>query len=82
MGRDIDFNKHCKSQLGSYIEANEDRVVTNTHNPRKFTCIFLVPPEYIQGTLKLFDRNTGVVKSPQTMTEFPMPDRVITLLDK
>ena len=32
----IDFNKHCKAQLGSYVEAHEDIVVTNTHHHRNF----------------------------------------------
>ena len=28
-----DFNKHCKVHIGSYVDAHEDRVVTNTYHP-------------------------------------------------
>ena len=61
----IDFNKHCKAQLGSHTEAHEDRVVTNTHNPRTFHGIYLGPTGNIQGTLKVFGLKTGVVKKPR-----------------
>ena len=33
VGRALDYNKHCKAQLSSYVDAHEDRVVTNTHKP-------------------------------------------------
>ena len=61
-GRSIDFNKHYKAQLGSYVEANEDRAFTNNQNPRTFTGIYLGPTGNIQGTLKVFDPTTSVVK--------------------
>ena len=67
MGRWIDFNKHCKAQLGSHTEAHEDRVVTNTHNPRTFHGIYLGPTGNIQGTLNVFGLKNGVVKKPRTM---------------
>ena len=80
--RALDFNKHCKAQLDSYVESHEDRVVTNTQNPRTFPGIYLVPTGNIQGTLRVFSLKTGVVDKSRTMTDFPMSERFITLVDK
>ena len=38
--RAIDFNKNFKAQFGLYVDAYEDRVVTNTHHPRTFPWIY------------------------------------------
>ena len=81
-GRAIDFNKHCKAQLGSYVEVHEDRLFTNTQHPQTFPGIYLSPTGNIQGILKVFDITTGVVKKTQTMKELPIPDQVITLVYK
>ena len=63
-GRALDLNKHCKVQLGSYVEAHEDKVVTNTYHPRTFTGIYLGPTGNIQGKLKVLDIKTSAVKKP------------------
>ena len=38
--RGLDFNKHCKARLGSYVEANEDIVVTNIQHPQTYPGIY------------------------------------------
>ena len=78
----LDLNKRCKAQLGSYLGSHEDIVVVNTHHPWAFPEIYLEPTGNIQVTLKVFYIKTGVVKKPRKMTEFHIPDQVITLLDK
>ena len=82
MGQVIDINKHCNMKLGSYVEAHKDIMVTNTRHPQIFSGINLVPTGNIKGALKVFDIKTSVVKKPRTMIELPMPDRVITIVDK
>ena len=81
-GMALDFNNHCKAQLGLYVEAHEDKVVTNTQHPRTFHGVYLCPTGNIKGTLKVFDLKTAVLKKQQTITEPPTPDQVITILDK
>ena len=49
--------------------------------PRTFPGIFLGPTGNRQGTHKVFDINTGVVKKPRTITPLPMPDRVIAVIE-
>jgi hypothetical protein len=48
--------------------------------PRTFPGIFLGPTGNHQGTHKVFNINTGIVKKPCTITPLPMPDRVIAVI--
>ena len=84
--RKLDWIKHCTSkgealEFGEYVEAHEDPDITNTPRSRTYPSIYLGPTTNIQGTKKVFDLKTGVVKKPRTVTRFPCPDRVITLVD-
>ena len=84
--RKLDWVKHCTSkgeplEFGEYVEAHEDPDITNTPRSRTYPGIYLGPTTNIQGTKKVFDLKTGVVKKPQTVTQFPCSDRVIALVD-
>ena len=81
LGRELDFDKHCKATFGSYVEAHEDPTITNTMRSCTFPGIFLGPTGNRQGTHKVFDINTGVVKKTRIITPLPMPDRVIALVE-
>jgi hypothetical protein len=48
--------------------------------PCTFPGIFLGPTGNRQGTHKVFDFNTGIVKKTCTITPLPMPDRVIAII--
>jgi hypothetical protein len=64
LDRKLNFDKHCKATFGSYVEAHNDPTITNTMRPCTFSGIFLGPTGDCQGTHKVFDINTGVVKTP------------------
>jgi hypothetical protein len=49
LGRELDFDKHCKATFGSYVEAHEDPTITNTMRPRTFPGIFLIPTGKLPG---------------------------------
>ena len=59
--------------FGSYVEAHEDPDVTNTMCPRTYPAIYLGNTNNVQGTKKVFDLTTGVVKKPRSVTEFVIP---------
>jgi hypothetical protein len=80
LGRKINFKKHCKATFSSYAKAHNDPTITNTMRPRTFPRIFLGLTGNRQGTHKVFDINTGIVKKNRTITPLPMPDRVITAI--
>ena len=67
--------------FGTYVEADEDRVITNTNEVRTFPGVYLGPVGNIQGTKAVFDIKTGVVKEVRTVKEFPMPDNVIMIVN-
>ncbi len=81
LGRKLDFNKHCKATFGLYVEAHKDPTITNTMLSRTFPGIFLGPTGNRQGTHKVFNINTGVVKKTRIITPLPMPDRVIAMVE-
>jgi hypothetical protein len=81
LGCKLNFAKHCIAPFGSYIKAHDNPMITNTMRPCTFPGIFLGPTGNHQGTHKVFDTNTGVVKKPCTVTLLPMPDRVVKAIN-
>ena len=65
-----------------YVEASEDADVTNDMKSRTYSGIYLGTTGNIQGTHKVFDIKTGKVKKPRTISVFPMPDRVLKLVNQ
>ena len=66
--RKLDCTKHCKVELGAYVEASTDRETTNDMVSRKHECIVLGPSTNLQGSLTYFDINTGKVVKRHTIT--------------
>jgi hypothetical protein len=81
LGCEIDFKKHCKATFGSYVEAHDNPTISNTMLLCIFPGIFLGSTGNCQGTHKVFDINTGVVKKNRSITPLPMPDRVIKIVN-
>jgi hypothetical protein len=71
LGRELDFKKYCKATFGSYTEAHNNPTITNTMHPCTFPVIFLGPTGNHQGTHKVFDIKTGVIK--KTVQSPPSP---------
>ncbi len=80
LGRELDFDKHCKATFGSYVKAHKDPTITITMRSCTFPGIFLGPTGNCQGTHKIFDINMGVVKKTRIITPLPMPDQVIAVV--
>jgi hypothetical protein len=49
----------------------------NTLRPHTHPCIALGPSGNLQGSVKSFDLETGMVVKRHTVTELPMPDDII-----
>ncbi|KAL7536101.1 hypothetical protein ACHAXR_010695 [Thalassiosira sp. AJA248-18] len=81
-GRSLVYGKSIPNiKIGTYVEASHDAVITNNNVLRTFAAIYLGPVGNIQGIYKVFDLKKGVVKKSRTVTEFPMPDNVIKLVN-
>ena len=80
--RGLDFNKHFKHQFGTYVEAHEDPIITNTNRSCTYPGVYIGTTGNIQGTPKVFDIKSGKVKKPRSVTAFNVPDRVIDIVDR
>ena len=74
--RKLDFKTHFSIMFGVYVEAHEDPDITNTMRPCTYPYIYLGTTTNLQGTKKVFDLLTGLVKKPRSLMEFPIPDRL------
>ena len=74
--RSVSYEKNCKAEFGSYVEASTNAMVTNRQIPRRHDCIALGPSGNIQGPLKCFDLKTGSVLTRRIFDVLPMPDRI------
>jgi hypothetical protein len=77
MRHKLNFTKHCRAQFGSYYEAHDEPVLTNTMVTRSTPAIVLGPTGNLQGTYKFFSLETGKKIKRRKLTAYPMPDSVI-----
>ena len=76
-GRKLSYQKDCRADVGAYVEANTDEIVTNGNNPRTQSCIALGPSGNQQGLLKCLVIETGAVVTRRTFTQLPWTDRLL-----
>jgi hypothetical protein len=77
MRHKLNFTKHCKAQFGSYCEAHDEPVPTNTMVTRSTPATVLGPTGNLQGTYKFFSLETGKMIKRCKLTAYPMQDSVI-----
>ena len=65
-GLTVNFTKHCTVDVGAYIEASTDAIITNSNNNRTHACIALGPSRNRQGSINCFDIDTGTVVVSRT----------------
>ena len=75
--RSLDYKRHVRGPFEQCVEAHEDAVIMNTNRSRTYSGILLGPTGNIQGTQKVFDVKTGVIKKCRTIKAIPMPQDVI-----
>ena len=78
-GRGVDYNKYCRADLGAYIQASTDKLVTNDNTPQTHGCIALVSSGSRQGSLKCFDLETGKLFVQRIEKQIPWPDRMLKI---
>ena len=76
-GQNLDYNTDCRISYGSYVEASPDYDITNTMDTRTVPCIALGTTGNMQGSLRVFDLNSGKVLVRCTAKEMPFPSRVL-----
>ena len=55
----LDWNKHCRYEFGTYVQANQDNLPTNTNAPRTVDAIYLRPCWDRQGRARTNEFGDG-----------------------
>ena len=59
-GLTVNFTKKCTVDVGAYVEASTNAIITNGNNDRTHACIALGPSGNRQGSINYFDLDTGI----------------------
>jgi hypothetical protein len=73
----LDYKKHCRVLPGTYCEAHNEPVPSNSTEPQTHETIALGPTVNLQGSVKFYCLNTGPVLKRRLFTPIPMPDCII-----
>ena len=73
MGLSTDYKRDCKVDVGSYVEASTNAIITNDNKERTRSCVALGPVGNRQGSVKCFDIETGKLLHRRTVTQVPWP---------
>jgi hypothetical protein len=80
-GMNLDYNKHCQLEFGSYVQTHEEH--NNNMYTRTTGSLAMRPTRNTQGGHYFFSLNTGRILNRNYWTVLPMPadviDRVHTL---
>ena len=76
-GKPLDYNKHCTTAFGSYVQALQENTPTNTTAPRTIGCIYLRSLDTLQGGYELLNLNTNKVITRRKITTIPITQTVI-----
>jgi hypothetical protein len=79
--RNLDYSKHCKYALGMYVQAHEDRTITNRTDARSIDCLYLRYNDNVQGGHELLHLNTNAVLTRRTITPVPITPAIIRQVD-
>ena len=76
-GLTVSFTKHCTVDVGAYIEASTDAIITNINNYRTHAYIALGTYGNRQGYLNCFDLDMGRVVVRGTVKQMIWPERLL-----
>ena len=79
-GRPIDYNRHCKTAFGSYVQALHETNPTNTTAPRTIGCIYLRSTD--DKGYQLLNLSSKHVITRRKYTEIPTPQNVIDRVEQ
>ena len=81
-GIKLDYIKHCRLPLGSYVQVHDKPSPTNSPKARTVGAITLGPTGNLQGGYKFLNLRTGKKITRRNWTHLPMPSEVIERVNK
>jgi hypothetical protein len=76
----LDFDKHCSIAFGTYVQAHQEPLATNTQHPRTLDCIYLRYVDNQQGGHHLLDLRKVKVQMKNKTTMLSMKQDLEELL--
>ena len=73
----LDYERHCKYQIGEYVQAHDEPPQTNTNAARSLDCIYLRPMDNAQGGHELLHLQTNKVVKRRQLTKIPITPSII-----
>ena len=81
-GRPLDYNTSCKYSFGSYVQALQENVPTNSPAPRTLDCIFLDSSDSPAGGYELLHLASNRIITRRKVTEVPVTSAVIKRVEQ
>ncbi len=81
-GRKLDYNKHCKHEFGTYVQADQRHEPTNDNRPRTIDAIYLQPEDNVQGGYRVMDLATGQQVHRSKVTPIPLTATAIRAVEE
>jgi hypothetical protein len=73
----LDYERHCKYQIGEFVQARKEPNHTNTNAPRSLDCIYLRRMDNAQGGHELLYLQTNRVVKRRKLTKVPITPSII-----
>jgi hypothetical protein len=73
----LDYERHCKYQIGEFVQAHEEPNHTNTNASKALDCIYLRPMDNAQGGHKLLHLQTNKIVKRSNLTKVPITSSII-----
>jgi len=75
--RNLDYARHCQYTFGTYVQAHEEPVFSNTNAPRSLDCIYLRYNDNVQGGHELLHLPTNSLITRRTITPLPLTPAIM-----
>ncbi|KAL7562162.1 hypothetical protein ACA910_020358 [Epithemia clementina (nom. ined.)] len=76
----LDYQRHCATPFGTYVQALDDPMIKNDLQPRTIDCIYLRPSPLRQTGYELLDLRTNRVINRGSFTVVPITQNIIELV--
>ncbi|KAL7564336.1 hypothetical protein ACA910_007188 [Epithemia clementina (nom. ined.)] len=76
----LDYERHCATPFGTYVQALDDSMIKNDLRPRTIDCIYLRPSPLHQTGYELLDLRTNRVINRGSFTVVPITQNIIELV--
>lgn len=75
--RNLDYSRHCRYAMGTYVQAHDEPNISNTNAPRSLDCIYLRYNDNAQGGHELLHLPTNAVLKRRNVTPVPITPAII-----